>query len=43
MEPIRFVPLYFVAMFQSMVTIAKAPFVIAPTHIIIGMEFRPWE
>jgi hypothetical protein len=43
MEPIRYVPLYFMAMFQFMVIIAKAPFVTTLAHIIVGMKSRPWE
>jgi hypothetical protein len=43
MEPVRSVPLYFVAMLQSMVTIAKVPFVSAPAHTIVSMKSRPWE
>ncbi len=43
MELVRFVPLYFVAMLQSMVTIVKVPFVITPTQTIVGMKSRPWE
>jgi hypothetical protein len=41
MEPIRSVPLYFVAMFQSMIIIIEAPFVTAPAHIVVGMRSRP--
>ncbi len=41
MEPIRSVPLYYVAMLQSMVTGIEAPFVTTPTHIVISMGFKP--
>jgi len=41
MEPIKSVPLYFVAMLQFMVIVTKAPFVTAPAHIIIGMRSKP--
>jgi hypothetical protein len=41
MEPIRYVPLYFVAMFQPMVIIIEAPFVITLAHTIVGMRSRP--
>jgi hypothetical protein len=40
-EPIRFVPLYSMAMLKSMITITKAPFVTTPIHNIVGMRFRP--
>jgi hypothetical protein len=41
MELVRFVPLYYVAMPHSMVTITEAPFTTAPTHTIAGMKFKP--
>jgi len=41
MESIISIPLYSLAMFQSMVTIIEAPFVIAPAHTVVGMRFRP--
>jgi hypothetical protein len=41
MEPIRFVPLYYMAMPQSMVTITKAPFETTPFHIVVSIRFRP--
>jgi hypothetical protein len=41
MEPIRFVPLYFVAMPQSIITIIEAPFVSAPIITIIDIKSRP--
>jgi hypothetical protein len=40
-EPIRSIPLYYVAMFHSMVIITKASFTTTPTHIIVGMRSRP--
>jgi hypothetical protein len=42
MELIRFVPLYFVAMPQSMVIVIEAPFVIKLAHIVVGMRSKPW-
>jgi hypothetical protein len=41
MEPIRSVPLYFVAMLQCMVTIIEIPFVTTSTHIVVGMGSKP--
>jgi hypothetical protein len=41
MEPIRFVPLYFVAMLQSMVIVTKVPFLTTLIHIVINMKSRP--
>jgi len=41
MEPIRSIPLYFVAMLQFMVIVTKAPFVITPTHIVVSMRSKP--
>jgi hypothetical protein len=41
MELIRFVPLYFVAMLQTMVIVIEIIFVTTPTHIVVGMRFRP--
>jgi hypothetical protein len=40
-EPIRFVPLYYVAMLHSMVTVIEAPFITTPTHVIVSMRFKP--
>ncbi len=40
-QPVRFIPLYFIAMFQSMVTVIEPPFITTPTHIIVGMRSRP--
>jgi len=39
MEP-RFVPLYFVAMPQSMIIIIEAPFVLASVHTIDGVRSK---
>jgi hypothetical protein len=41
MEPIRSIPLYYVAMLHSMVIITKTSFVIALAHIIVGMRTKP--
>jgi hypothetical protein len=41
MELVRSIPLYYVAMPQSMVTDIKTPFVITPTHIVISMKSKP--
>jgi hypothetical protein len=41
MEPVRFIPLYFVAMLQSMVTIIEVPFVTTPIHIIVNVKSKP--
>jgi hypothetical protein len=41
MELIRSIPLYFVAMLQSMVTVTKAPFVTTPAHSVVNMKSRP--
>jgi hypothetical protein len=41
MELVRSIPLYYVAMPQSMVIVTKAPFVIAPTHIVVNMRSKP--
>jgi hypothetical protein len=41
MEPVKFVPLYFLAMPQSMVTFTKVPFLTTPTHIVVSMRSRP--
>jgi len=40
-EPVRFVPLYFVAMLHSMVTVTEALFTTTLTHIIVGMMSKP--
>jgi hypothetical protein len=41
MEQVRSIPLYFMAMFQSMVIVTEVSFVTTPTHIVIGMKSRP--
>ena len=41
MEPIKSIPLYFVAMPQSMITVTEAPFVLALVHIVVGIKSRP--
>ncbi len=41
MEPLKFVPLHFMAMPQSMVTITKAPFVTTLVHIVVNMRYKP--
>ncbi len=41
MELIRFVPLYFVAMPQSIITVIEVPFVLALVTIIGGIKFKP--
>jgi hypothetical protein len=41
MELVRFVPLYFVAMLQSMVIIIEVPFVATPIHIIVNVKSKP--
>ncbi len=41
MEPIRFLPLYFVAMPWSMVTVTEAPFVTTLAHIVVSMKSKP--
>jgi hypothetical protein len=40
MEPIRSVPLYFVAMPQSIITVIKPLFVLAPIHIVDGVKSK---
>jgi hypothetical protein len=41
MEPIRSIPLYYVAMLQSMIIVTKAPFVSTPIHTIVGIKYIP--
>ncbi len=41
MEPIKSIPLYYVAMLESMVIVIEAPFVITPDHIFMGMKSKP--
>ncbi len=40
-EPIKSVPLYFVAMPHSMITVTEAPFTITPTHTITSVKSKP--
>jgi hypothetical protein len=41
MEPVRFVPLYFMAMLQSIIIITKAPFMSTLVTIIGSMKSKP--
>ncbi len=41
MEPIRFVPLYFVAMLKSIIIVIKTMLVSALIHIVDGVRFKP--
>ncbi len=41
MELVRSIPLYFVAMPQSIVIIIEAPFESASIHIVVGIKSRP--
>jgi hypothetical protein len=41
MELVRSIPLYYVAKFQSMVTITKSPFITTLAHTIVGMRSKP--
>ncbi len=41
MEPLRSMPIYFVAMPQSVITVIEAPFVLTLIHIVDGVKFRP--
>ncbi len=41
MEPIRFVPLYFVAMPRSIIIVIEVLFVSTPIHTIDGVKSRP--
>jgi hypothetical protein len=41
MEPIRYVPLYFAAMPQSIITITEAPFVLALIAIAGNIKSKP--
>ncbi len=41
MELVRIIPLYFVAMLQSMIIITEAPFVLTPIHTIVSIKSRP--
>jgi hypothetical protein len=41
MEPIKFVPLYYVAITQPIITAIEAPFVLTPIHNIVGIKSKP--
>ncbi len=41
MEPIKFIPLYFVAMIQPIIIVIETPFVSTPIHNIIGIKLKP--
>ncbi len=41
MEPIGFIPLYFVAMPQSMITVIEVPFVLAQVHSVVSIKSKP--
>jgi hypothetical protein len=41
MELLRYVPLYFVAMPQSMVIVTKVPFLTTLVHTIVNMRSKP--
>jgi hypothetical protein len=41
MEPIGFVPLYFMAMPQSLVTIIEVPFITTRAHNVVSMKSKP--
>jgi hypothetical protein len=41
MEPIRYVPLYFMVMPRSMVIVNETPFITTLTHIVVGMKSKP--
>jgi hypothetical protein len=41
MELVRSIPLFFVVMRHSMVTIIETPFIITPTHTIVSMRSKP--
>jgi hypothetical protein len=41
MEPLRSIPLYFMAMPQFMVIVIEAPFVTTLVHIVVSMKSRP--
>jgi hypothetical protein len=41
MELITYVPLYYVVMLQSMVTVIETPFVTTPAHIVVSMRSKP--
>jgi len=41
MEPITFVPLHFVAMSWSIITVTKIPFVSTLVNIVVGIKSKP--
>jgi hypothetical protein len=41
MEPITFVPLHFVAMSRSIITVTKIPFVSTLVNIVVGIKSKP--
>jgi hypothetical protein len=41
MELVRSIPLYSMAMLQSMVTVTEAPYVITPTRVVASMRSKP--
>jgi hypothetical protein len=41
MELVKFVPLYYVTMLESMVTVTETPIVIVPAHTIVSMRSKP--
>jgi hypothetical protein len=41
MEPVRSVPLYYVVMPQSIITVIETPFVSRPVHTIDGVKSKP--
>jgi hypothetical protein len=41
MDLVRFVPLYYMVMPQSMVIVIKTPFVTTLAHTIVGLRSRP--
>jgi len=40
LEPIIFVPLYYVAMLESIIIVIETPFVSTPSHIVDGVKSR---
>jgi hypothetical protein len=41
MKLVRSIPLYFVVMRRSMITVTEIPFVSALVHIVVGIRSRP--
>jgi len=41
MELVKFVPLYFVAMIQLIITVIETPFISTPIHNIVGIMSKP--